>query len=62
MKWHVCGTTTLEPVKYLVQHMFSRWSRLGSNQRPSACEADALPLSHGTLRPARRWQANEVED
>ena len=24
------------------------WSRLGSNQRPSACEADALPLSHGT--------------
>jgi hypothetical protein len=25
-----------------------RWSRLGSNQRPSACEADALPLSHGT--------------
>lgn len=26
----------------------SWWSRLGSNQRPSACEADALPLSHGT--------------
>ena len=26
------------------------WSRLGSNQRPSACEADALPLSHGTER------------
>jgi hypothetical protein len=26
------------------------WSRLGSNQRPSACEADALPLSHGTGR------------
>jgi hypothetical protein len=26
----------------------SKWSRLGSNQRPSACEADALPLSHGT--------------
>lgn len=25
------------------------WSRLGSNQRPSACEADALPLSHGTV-------------
>jgi hypothetical protein len=26
----------------------NEWSRLGSNQRPSACEADALPLSHGT--------------
>lgn len=24
------------------------WSRLGSNQRPSACEADALPLSYRT--------------
>ena len=24
------------------------WSRLGSNQRPPACEAGALPLSHGT--------------
>ena len=24
------------------------WSRLGSNQRPSACEADALPLSYET--------------
>jgi hypothetical protein len=33
------------------------WSRLGSNQRPSACEADALPLSHGT--GAER--ANDVE-
>lgn len=28
---------------------FLLWSRLGSNQRPSACEADALPLSHGTV-------------
>lgn len=34
------------------------WSRLGSNQRPSACEADALPLSHGTGAE----MANEVED
>ena len=25
------------------------WSRLGSNQRPSRCERDALPLSHGTV-------------
>ena len=28
------------------------WSRLGSNQRPSRCERDALPLSHGTARDA----------
>lgn len=34
------------------------WSRLGSNQRPSACEADALPLSHGTGAE----MANDVED
>lgn len=27
-----------------------KWSRLGSNQRPSACEADALPLSYETER------------
>ncbi len=26
------------------------WSRLGSNQRPLACEASALPLSYETLR------------
>ena len=30
------------------------WSRLGSNQRPSACEADALPLSHGTAPNGER--------
>jgi hypothetical protein len=40
-------------------HVFTplMWSRLGSNQRPSACEADALPLSHETscrLPAARR--------
>jgi len=35
LKWHVdCG--------------FCWWSRLVSNQRPSACEADALPLSYET--------------
>ena len=28
------------------------WSRLGSNQRPSRCERDALPLSHGTVSDA----------
>ena len=35
------------------------WSRLGSNQRPSACEADALPLSHGTERATPRGGAAE---
>ena len=29
------------------------WSQLGSNQRPSACEADALPLSYETGRVVR---------
>src|SRR3954469_13131038 len=33
--------------------MFLWWSRLVSNQRPSACEADALPLSYET-----RWRAH----
>jgi hypothetical protein len=35
---------------------FVWWSRLVSNQRPSACEADALPLSYETGR------SNDVED
>ena len=35
---------------------FRWWSRLVSNQRPSACEADALPLSYETGR------SNDVED
>ena len=38
--------------------MKSEWSRLGSNQRPSACEADALPLSHGT--GAKRRMTSKV--
>ena len=38
------------------------WSRLGSNQRPSACEADALPLSHGTGGHTWRWRLTEDED
>ena len=33
---------------YTLRRVPAWWSRLGSNQRPSACEADALPLSHGT--------------
>src|SRR6202012_2427866 len=28
--------------------LVSEWSRLGSNQRPPACEAGALPLSYET--------------
>src|SRR5262245_6796418 len=27
-----------------------QWSRLDSNQRPSPCRGDALPLDHGTIR------------
>ena len=30
------------------------WSRLVSNQRPSACEADALPLSYETESPTEQ--------
>lgn len=41
-----------------VNNAVTWWSRLGSNQRPSACEADALPLSHGTGAE----MANDVED
>jgi hypothetical protein len=29
---------------------FSQWARLGSNQRPLACEASALPLSYAPER------------
>ena len=32
---------------------FVLWSRLVSNQRPSACEADALPLSYETWETHR---------
>ena len=28
---------------------FPNWARLGSNQRPLACEASALPLSYAPL-------------
>jgi hypothetical protein len=28
----------------------ARWARLGSNQRPLACEASALPLSYAPGR------------
>lgn len=40
----------------------SWWSRLVSNQRPSACEADALPLSYETREaPVNdRWTTNFI--
>lgn len=40
------------------------WSQLVSNQRPSACEADALPLSYGTeivFERGRSGRSNEME-
>ena len=33
---------------------FSEWARLGSNQRPLACEASALPLSYAPSKRGRR--------
>ena len=38
------------------------WSRLVSNQRPSACEADALPLSYETKEAPinDRWTTNII--
>ncbi|MCU1644703.1 MAG: hypothetical protein JWN03_4978, partial [Nocardia sp.] len=43
---------------------FCMWSQLGLNQRPFACEANALPLSYETLRvfgPAFLCWSNEKE-
>ncbi len=40
-------TTKKYALKWIYQGVFE-WSQLVSNQRPSACEADALPLSYGT--------------
>jgi hypothetical protein len=37
---HVYRTNHLDATKCLVPHIFSWLSRLGSNQRPSACEAE----------------------
>ncbi len=44
------GRNTKKPAPTSGAGFLRLWSRLGSNQRPSACEADALPLSHGTER------------
>lgn len=44
---NLCATAT--PARGRSDGIEARWwSRLGSNQRPSACEADALPLSYRT--------------
>ena len=37
-----------DETKIAAERRLYLWSRLGSNQRPSACEADALPLSYET--------------
>jgi hypothetical protein len=41
---HVSCTTLINPAEYPVSHIFSLWSRLGSNQRPSACEAAKIVI------------------
>jgi hypothetical protein len=61
---HRCGATSVccrhlargagEQAKTIAELGEQLWSRLGSNQRPSACEADALPLSHGTAPRGER--------
>ncbi len=42
--------------------LLQKWSRLVSNQRPSACEADALPLSYETRETPiyDRWTSNVI--
>jgi hypothetical protein len=40
-----------QPQKPALNWGYWWWSRLVSNQRPSACEADALPLSYETEGP-----------
>ena len=42
------GAMNTIPAKTIFELGFRWWSRLVSNQRPSACEADALPLSYET--------------
>jgi hypothetical protein len=44
--WHV------GPVSRSVHQRFAWWAQLGSNQRPLACKASALPLSYAPLVPA----------
>jgi hypothetical protein len=36
------------------------WARLGSNQRPPACEADALPLSYAPKPVSAPWTKRYV--
>jgi hypothetical protein len=56
MIWNRDGAMSTIPGETIFELGFRWWSRLVSNQRPSACEADALPLSYETGR------SNDVED
>ncbi len=42
-------------LSYNVRYQSLWWARLVSNQRPPACEADALPLSYAP----KLWQPTE---
>ena len=42
--------------------MVHRWSRLGSNQRPPACEAGALPLSYETSAAGETTSKTSMRD
>ena len=41
-KWHIFGTRVEDSMKTTFDLCERGWSRLGSNQRPSACEAEAM--------------------
>jgi hypothetical protein len=47
------GQGNLQQDDLLVPHE-TEWARLGSNQRPPACKAGALPLSYAPGTPAVR--------
>ncbi len=40
----------------------SQWARLGSNQRPPACEAGALPLSYAPRSRRTAYRATGADD
>lgn len=46
----LCGTKKSRSETFRALTCFLLWSQLGSNQRPLACEASALPLSYETVR------------
>ena len=51
------GVPDVTQTKTPSERGFRRWARLGSNQRPLACEASALPLSYAPGHPGRRFYA-----